>query len=145
MTGPVPTGRDLSPAVAVAVVTSRLGVLVGRRRNESPPWVFLGSRTAPGESPEYAAMRGPLEETGLRVRATGVIAERVHPRTGVLITYVAAGAAGAAGRVDAVAASEELIEVRWVDRAEARNLMGDMHEPVRKFLHDAGRSSGDAG
>jgi 8-oxo-dGTP diphosphatase len=131
--------------VALAVIVHDGLVLLGRRADGTPPWVFPGGTIEPGESPEDAAVRETLEETGLRVRATGVIAERVHPRTGVLITYVDAGAAGAAGRVDAVAASEELIEVRWVDRAEARNLMGDMHEPVRKFLHDAGRSSGDAG
>jgi hypothetical protein len=35
-----------------------------------------------------------LEETGLRVRATGVIASRVHPRTGVRIVYVALAPTG---------------------------------------------------
>jgi 8-oxo-dGTP diphosphatase len=76
--------------VVVAVVTSPLGVLVGRRRDGNPPWVFLGGKIEPGESPEDTAVRETLEETGLRVRATAVIGSRVCPATGVRIAYVAA-------------------------------------------------------
>lgn len=73
-----------SLAVAVAVVTSHLGVLVGKRRDGDPPWVFPGGELEPGESPEDAAVRETLEETGLRVRATGVIGSRVHPELGFI-------------------------------------------------------------
>lgn len=38
-------------AVAVAVVTSRLGVLAGRRRDGVPPWAFPGGKLEPGECP----------------------------------------------------------------------------------------------
>lgn len=78
------------PAVAVAVVTSRLGVLVGRRRDGVPPWTFPGGKIEPDELPEDAAVREVLEETGLRTRATRVIGERVHPWAGGQIFYVAA-------------------------------------------------------
>jgi 8-oxo-dGTP pyrophosphatase MutT (NUDIX family) len=37
----------------------------------------------PDESLEDAAVRETLEETRLRVRATGIIGERVQPETGV--------------------------------------------------------------
>jgi 8-oxo-dGTP pyrophosphatase MutT (NUDIX family) len=37
--------------VAVAVVTSPLGVLVGRRRDGVPPRTFPGGKIEPGESP----------------------------------------------------------------------------------------------
>ena len=78
------------PEVAVAIVTSGSDVLVGRRRDGDPPWTFPGGKIEPGEVPENAAVRETLEETGLQVRATGVIGSRVHPRTGVRIVYVAA-------------------------------------------------------
>jgi 8-oxo-dGTP diphosphatase len=69
------------PAVAGAVVTSRLGVLAGRRRDRIPRWVFPGGKIKPGEAPEDAAARETREETGLRARATGIIGSRVHPAT----------------------------------------------------------------
>jgi 8-oxo-dGTP diphosphatase len=127
------------PAVAVAVITSSLGVLVGRRRDGIRPWVFPGGKIEPGEFPEAAAVRATLEETGLVVRATGIIGSRVHPVTGVLIIYVAAVPAGKARRgsgasvPDQGAPDRELAEVRWVRLAEVR-LMGNMVGAVRQYL-----------
>jgi len=81
-------------------------VLVGKRRDGNPPWTFSGGKIEPGESPEDAAVHETLDETGLRVRVTGVIGSRVHPRTGVPIVYVASvpadDADAAAGRQDRV-------------------------------------------
>jgi 8-oxo-dGTP diphosphatase len=134
-----PTSGPGRPAVAVAIVISHLGVLVGRRRDGKPPWVFPGGKIEPGESPEEAAVRETLEETGLRVRATRVIGSRVHPVTGVRIVYVAAVPPGEA---DAVAAGDELAEVRWVSPAEAEELMPGMYEPVRQFLTEGEPGSG---
>jgi 8-oxo-dGTP diphosphatase len=68
--------RPVRPEVAVAIVTSHLGVLVGKRRDGGAPWTFPGGKIEPGESPEDAAVRETLEETELRVRATGVIGGR---------------------------------------------------------------------
>jgi 8-oxo-dGTP pyrophosphatase MutT (NUDIX family) len=62
------------PAVAVAIVTSSLRVLIGRRRDGTPRWVFPGGKAEPGESPQDAAVRETGEETGLQIRVTGVTA-----------------------------------------------------------------------
>jgi 8-oxo-dGTP diphosphatase len=126
------------PAVAVAIVTSREGVLAGRRRDGNPPWTFPGGKIEPGESPEDAGVRETLEETGLRVRATGIIGQRVHPRTGVLIVYVAAVPLDSTS--DLVDSGCGLVDVGWVNLAEARKLMVDMagvvHEHLERTLVD---------
>lgn len=131
-----PTDR---PAVAVAIITGLPGVLIGRRRDGTPPWTFPGGKIEPGESPEGAAVREVLEETGLRVRETGVIGQRMHPRTGVPITYVAAMHVDGA---DAVAAGEELDEVRWVRLPEAGEMMADLAAPVRYYLDGGALGAG---
>jgi 8-oxo-dGTP pyrophosphatase MutT (NUDIX family) len=127
--------------VAAAIITSRPGVLVGRRRDGHPPWTFPAGKIEPGQSPEDAAVRETLEETGLRVRATGVIGSRIHPRTGVRIVYVAATPMAVtevrireALADSAASADGELTAVRWVGLAEAGELMGDMAEAVRQHL-----------
>jgi 8-oxo-dGTP pyrophosphatase MutT (NUDIX family) len=119
----------------LTVVTCPLGALVGRRRDAKPPWTFPGGKIEPGESPEDAAVRESLEETGLQIRATGIIGSRVHPRTGVPIVYVAAVVVSeVSGQADG-----ELAEVRWVSMAEAEELMGDMFAVVRQHLRRTSR------
>jgi 8-oxo-dGTP diphosphatase len=129
------------PLVALAVITHDGLVLLGRRADGIPPWVFPGGKIEPGESPEDAAVRETLEETGLRVRVTGVIGRRVHPRTGVLIVYVVAEPASVPGAQIGTQSANfagqedpELTEVRWVSAEVAGKLMGDMYESVRQFL-----------
>ncbi len=123
---------DARPAVAVAVITSDLGVLIGRRRDGNPPWTFPGGKIETGEDPENAAVREVLEETGLQIQATGIIGSRVHPMTGVRMVYVAAELAGEPGVM--AGKSGELAEVRWASLAEARERMGGMSEAVRQYL-----------
>jgi 8-oxo-dGTP pyrophosphatase MutT (NUDIX family) len=120
--------------VVVAVVTGRLGVLAGRRRDGNPPWTFPGGKIEPAVSPEDAAVRETFEETGLQVRAIGVIGSRIHPRTGVRIVYVVAVPTSDAPAGHAALADGELTEVRWVGLAEAEELMDDMSEVVHQHL-----------
>jgi 8-oxo-dGTP diphosphatase len=126
------------PLVAVAVVTSAPGVLLGRRRDGNPPWAFPGGKAEPGETPVDAAVRETAEETGLAVTAAGEIARRVHPVTGRLLVYVAATPPeGAEAR-----AGGELTEVRWVTPGEADELTGGtIFEPVRLHIMQAARAA----
>jgi 8-oxo-dGTP pyrophosphatase MutT (NUDIX family) len=56
---------DADALIAVAVVTSSRGVLLGRRRDGNPPWTFPGGKAEPGETPAEAAVRETAEETGV--------------------------------------------------------------------------------
>ena len=123
---------EQAPIVA-AIVTSRLGVLVAGRNDGRPPWTFIGGEIEPGEDPADAAIREVEEEVGLRIRVTGVIGRRVHPQTGREMVYLAARPTH--GTEAFVVDEQELAEVRWVDLAQADELMGGaMFEPVHSYL-----------
>ncbi len=111
--------------VTVAVVTSHLGVLIGKRSDGTPPWVFPGGTVEPGESPADTAVREVHEETGLWVNA----GEEV---TGVEMVYVAAEPDR--GTDVRPVAGEGLAEVRWANLVTALELLPSMFSPVRRHL-----------
>lgn len=106
-------------------------MLVGRRADGVPPWVFVGGKVEPGETPAEAAVRETLEEASIQVEAVAEIGRRRHPRTGRLMVYVACRPVG---DQDPVAAPDELAEVRWVPPVELGELMPDLFAPVRAYL-----------
>jgi 8-oxo-dGTP diphosphatase len=80
--------------IAVAVVEHDGRFLVGRREEGAPLagyWEFPGGKIQPGESPEDAAVRECLEETGLRVRVTGryCAADYDYPHAQVRLDFFA--------------------------------------------------------
>jgi 8-oxo-dGTP pyrophosphatase MutT (NUDIX family)/transcriptional regulator with XRE-family HTH domain len=131
---PIPVEEALEQPVATAIVTSELGVLVGRRNDGKPPWTFIAGEVEPGESPADAAVREVKEETGLRVELAEVIGERVHPKTGRTMIYIAARPTH--GTEVFVGDEDELAEVRWVTLPEADELMAayGMFGPVHEYL-----------
>src|SRR5580700_6149307 len=142
-TQPEPSTLPEPGPIVAAIVTSHLGVLVARRNDGKPPWTFIAGKIEPGESPADAAVREVKEETGLRIRAGGVIGRRVHPQTGRTMVYMAARPTH--GTDVFVGDEEELAEVRWASLTEAEKLMNGMiFEPVEKYLKQAlgnGRAS----
>jgi 8-oxo-dGTP diphosphatase len=128
-----------SAAVVAAIVTSRLGVLVGRRVDGIPPWAFIGGKVEPGETPAEAAVREVAEETGLAVEAVEPeIGHRIHPTTGRLMVYVACRATG---DLTVQVCDHSLAEVRWVALADLEELLPGLFTPVDTYL----RKSGSAG
>jgi 8-oxo-dGTP pyrophosphatase MutT (NUDIX family) len=128
----LPTEEDTLQPVVAAIVTSDLGVLVGRRNDGKPPWTFIAGEQEPGERVEDTAIREVKEETTLRIQAGDVIGERVHPKTGRTMIYMAARPTH--GTEIFVGDEDELAEVRWVSLAEADELLPGMFEPVREHL-----------
>jgi 8-oxo-dGTP pyrophosphatase MutT (NUDIX family)/transcriptional regulator with XRE-family HTH domain len=125
-------GATQEQPIVAAIVTSPLGVLVGRRNDGKPPWTFIAGEVEPGERPEDAAVREVKEETGCLVKAGRVIGERDHPATGKHMIYMAARPTH--GTDVFVGDEVELAEVRWVSLAEADELLPGMYEPVREHL-----------
>ncbi|MFC6017826.1 NUDIX domain-containing protein [Plantactinospora solaniradicis] len=126
------TRPEPSPVVA-AIVTSRLGVLVGKRTDGNPPWTFIAGEIEPGESPADAATREVKEETGLLVRtAEREIGRRVHPKTGRTMIYLSCTPLG---KLDVFVGDEdELTEVKWASLAEAQELLPGIFDPVLDYL-----------
>jgi 8-oxo-dGTP diphosphatase len=124
-------GTEPEPAsVAAAIITSEHGVLVARRHDRIPPWTFPATEIEAGESPATAAARAVLKETGLTATVDHVIGRRIHPKTGRVMIYVDASVNGTEVSGD----DPDLAEVRWIDLAEADQLMPDMFPTVRQHL-----------
>ncbi|WP_085066359.1 NUDIX domain-containing protein [Catenuloplanes japonicus] len=104
------------PAVAAAVIVDRGRVLMVRRRvaEGSLSWQFPAGKVEPGETVEQAAAREAEEETGVTVRPTRTLGERVHPATGRLMHYVVCEVISGTAQVGD---EKELAEVAWCDRA----------------------------
>jgi excisionase family DNA binding protein len=128
------SAKPVPQPVVAAIVTSDLGVLVGRRNDGKPLWTFIAGEIEPGESPADAGIREVKEETGLQVDAGQEIGRRVHPATGRTMIYMAARPTH--GTDIFVGDRDELSEVRWVTRTEAEGLMQPygIFGPVREHL-----------
>jgi 8-oxo-dGTP pyrophosphatase MutT (NUDIX family) len=127
-----PATRPEKQPVVAAILTSRHGVLVTRRRDGKPPWAFVGGEVDQGESAADAGIREVKEETGITALAGHEIGRRIHPVTGRLMIYMAARPSGSTEAH--IGDPDELAEVRWVGLAEITDLMPDLFPPVQQYL-----------
>ncbi|MET9176664.1 NUDIX hydrolase [Kitasatospora aureofaciens] len=122
------------PGIAAAIVVHEGRVLMVRRRVSEGQlsWQFPAGEIETGESPEDAAVRETAEETGLGVAAVKLLGERVHPKTGRLMSYTACEAvSGTAEVVD----TDELDQLAWVTLAEIPEYVPyGLFEPVQAYL-----------
>ena len=123
------------PVIAAAIVVSAGRVLMIRRSvaEGELSWQFPAGKIEPGESSEEAAVREAYEETGVVVRATRSLGQRLHPVTGRNMVYVACELVS--GRAQ-VMDDREVAEVAWCDRADlAERLRYPLFGPVQAYLH----------
>jgi len=102
----------IDPKVAVGtIVKGEEGFLILRRAIEPGygKWVFPGGYVDRGESPEEAAVREALEETGLGIRLGGLVNIYSYARRGIIMIIYEAEATGGQARL-----SPESLDVRWV-------------------------------
>ncbi|MFJ2578649.1 NUDIX hydrolase [Kitasatospora aureofaciens] len=122
------------PGIAAAIVVQEGRVLMVRRRVSEGQlsWQFPAGEIEAGESPEEAAARETKEETGLGVASIKLLGERVHPKTGRLMSYTACEVvSGTAEVVD----TEELDELAWVVLDEIPQYVPyGLYEPVQAYL-----------
>ncbi|UCM89426.1 NUDIX hydrolase [Streptomyces marincola] len=125
---------DERPGIAAAIVVNKARVLMVRRRVSEGQlsWQFPAGEVEPGEAREDAAVRETQEETGLTVAAVKLLGERVHPKTGRLMSYTACEVLGGSAHV---ADTEELAELAWVAHGEIPEYVPfGLFEPVQEYL-----------
>ncbi|WP_318201073.1 NUDIX hydrolase [Streptomyces sp. SCL15-4] len=128
------TETTTKPGISAAIITSGDRVLMVRRRVKEGElsWQFPAGGIEEGETPEEAAVRETLEETGLKVEAVSLIGQRVHPKTGREMSYTACRVIDGEAHV---ADEDELDSVAWVTLAEIPGLVPyGLYEPVQKYL-----------
>ncbi|WP_367132236.1 MULTISPECIES: NUDIX hydrolase [Streptomyces] len=130
MTQPAPE----QPAIAAAIVVHDGGVLMVQRRVKEGEllWQFPAGKVEAGESPEEAAAREALEETGVTVKPTVLLGERTHPKTGRRMAYVACALVSGEAHV---ADTEELSDLAWARLADIPSYVPyGLFEPVQAYL-----------
>lgn len=128
---------DDRPGIAAAIVVNEERVLMVRRRVSEGQlsWQFPAGEVEPGEAREEAAVRETREETGLTVTALKLLGERVHPKTGRLMSYTACDVLGGTAHV---ADTEELAEMAWVAHDDIPEYVPyGLFEPVQEYLDTA--------
>ncbi|MGW2010897.1 NUDIX hydrolase [Streptomyces nigrescens] len=122
------------PGISAGIIVQGDRVLMVRRRVKEGQlsWQFPAGGIEEGESPEQAAVRETEEETGLTVEAVKVLGDRVHPKTGRLMHYVACSPISGEAHV---ADAEELAEIAWVTLGEIPEYVPyGLFEPVQEYL-----------
>jgi 8-oxo-dGTP diphosphatase len=122
------------PGISAAIIVQGDRVLMVRRavKEGELMWQFPAGAIEDGESPEQAAVRETLEETGLTVEARQVLGDRVHPKTGRLMSYTACEVVSGEARV---ADDEELDAVAWVPHGEIADYVPyGLFGPVQEYL-----------
>lgn len=125
---------DERPSISAAIIAHEGRVLMVRRRiaEGQLSWQFPAGAIEAGESPEEAAVRETLEETGLHVVAVRLIGERVHPKTHRLMSYTACDVVAGIARV---ADDDELAELAWCAHSEiAEYVPYGLFAPVQAYL-----------
>jgi 8-oxo-dGTP diphosphatase len=127
---------DSRPPIAAAVVVNDGQVLLIRRRvaEGSLSWQFPAGEVEAGESAEDAAVREALEEADVKVKATSVLGERIHPATKRLMVYVACDYIDGLARA---ADADEVAEVAWCEHAQlAKYVPNGFFEPVQRHIDE---------
>ncbi|MFJ8929280.1 NUDIX hydrolase [Streptomyces sp. NPDC102364] len=122
------------PGISAAIIVSDGKVLMVRRavKEGELMWQFPAGAIEDGETAEQAAVRETLEETALTVEAIKLLGERVHPKTGRLMSYTAAGVLDGEARV---ADDEELDAIAWVAHSEIPEYVPyGLFGPVQEYL-----------
>jgi len=131
------TDTEAKPGISAAIIVDSNRVLMVRRRIKEGElmWQFPAGGIEPGESAEQAAVRETQEETALTVESVKLLGERVHPKTGRLMSYTACSVIKGEARV---ADDDELDAVAWVTLAEIPELVPyGLFEPVQQYLDGA--------
>jgi len=128
--------------IALAIVINKAGkiLLIKRAREEIGvdgsrlTWAYPGGKLEGDETPEDAAIRETLLETGYNIKITKKIDERDHPQIPeVHIHYLAAELANF--KVKVIQDVHEVEKTRWVDPKEIYNYVTtDIAPGVQKYL-----------
>lgn len=125
------------PGISAAIIVNEGRVLMVRRRVSEGElmWQFPAGAIEPGEGAQDAAVRETDEETGLSVKALRLLGERVHPKTGRLMSYTACEVVDGEAHV---ADDEELDAIAWVSLDEIPEYVPyGLYGPVQEYLDQA--------
>lgn len=121
--------------IVVGLVLSGDNVLLVHRKKKEGnlSWVFPGGKIEPGESSDAAVVREIKEETGVLCNAERLLETKIHPDTGVKISYWLCVPLTS----EAVNAEpDKAIEVIWTTPADAqKRITTNIAESIKKEMN----------
>ncbi|OIJ95995.1 NUDIX hydrolase [Streptomyces colonosanans] len=123
------------PGISVAITVQDGKVLMVRRRigEGELMWQFPAGGIEEGEGAAEAAVRETFEVTGLAVQAIRLLGERLHPKTGLPLSYTACEVV----KGDARVADDEVDAIEWVTHgALAEYVPSGLFGPVQEYLDE---------
>lgn len=121
--------QDVKPPVVVALITQGDTVLMLKRRHKEDnlQWVFPGGKIEVNETPFDAIIREVAEEVGVLVAPMKTLATRIHPDSGVHISYIKCKRlSGEVRNMEEHNASD----AKWVPASEVQSLVTSNIHPV---------------
>lgn len=119
--------------IAIGIIVKGRKILLIKRKKTDHGliWAFPGGKIEPNETPEEAAVREVLEETGVKSRIIKSIGGRTHPQTGVKIFYFLCQYEFQTLNY----AANEVEEVRWCGKHETISLLaGNIFPAVLEII-----------
>ena len=107
--------------------------MIKRAKNEGNlVWAFPGGKVEDGETKEAACIRELYEETGLNVSIIKLLGERIHPETGVKISYFLCKQEN--GEIK-IKDRNEILEIAYKTKQEfEKDVKTNVYEPIKKYI-----------
>lgn len=117
------------PAISAGIILDSGKLLLVQRRVKEGElsWQFPAGQVEEGETLEQAAVRETLEEVGLTVTAQQLLGERIHPKTGRRMAYVACSIDTGHAHV---ADTDELADIAWATPEQFKSYVPYGFAPV---------------
>lgn len=120
--------------VVIGIVNKNGKLLMIKRAKKEGEllWAFPGGKVEKNETKESACIREIYEETRIKVNINSCLGERIHPDTGISITYFLCNYISGE---PCISDYNEILEVEYKDKVSIYNcIKTDIFTPLKQYI-----------